>query len=478
MNARPPAAPARFPQAWLFLCCLVMGTALACASARAGEPSPLLSPGEQPLAVVHADRASIAAEILQTRQLRALRLDARDFSGRLPGMDVTVASLKNFLSALAAANATDLWYALLQDGGTIREQTAALGWTTPASDKTTPPAPAETTGGTAGETIGERVGKITGETVGEIPGEITGGTPNTERLASGALRTTIARDAATRESLHAGALARPAPWRASLSRFLARRDDTAGILASARPLTGFAALAGGIELRPLCARYGLSFPDSAQLELFNNAGDLGFSLRLNSLVPPDASAAPPQSSVRQTRLTFRKEALVEVVVPAPERFFRRLPFESGLLALANLNRSALSPQAATAAAWRREDGEIAWAVVFLVADREAFRTQIRRVELLLESFPVFSVALADALSPSGHALRTVRAGNFTCAAGLASGEGVSTVPLRTRRAGRRWRRRRHRCRNNSAWNSPRRPCWKPSPSATPATSPLTARTRF
>lgn len=324
-----------------------------------------VTPKEQPLAVVRADSAALFRSIARTRQARAFGWDGEDFHGGIPGMDATLRSLREFLAALGEAGAESFWYCLLQDGGTLADRTAAFGW-----DES------------------EDV------SLADAGVDLRGAVVDTRALSSGGARITVGGDAETLSALVGGANARPEPWRDSLSAFLARRDGMAGGLVNSRPLFGILSLATLIDFRSQFTRFGLNIPDSVQLELFDNGGDLGFEARLNNLVPEAKRAVRAERSGRQTVLSFKKDPLFELNVSAPEQFFRFLPFEPSILALANLDASVLVPESVNLTVWRADDGRPAWASVCLVPDREAFRKQLRRVDAWLEALEAAGAAPA------------------------------------------------------------------------------------
>lgn len=381
---------------WI-LCFFLCGTVFA--AAHAGELTHTLHPMDQPLAVVRADSADLFNDMAATRQARAFGLDREDFSGMLPGTDVSVTSLRGFLNALAQAGTRNLWYCLMQDGGTLARQTGGFGW--------------------------EQDGIVDADGAALEAQDLglQGGLIDRTTLDSGATRIMLSRDDdTTHAALTGGAFRRIEPWRTDLLRFLDRRDGMAGVLANSRPLSGMLSLAAGIDFRSELARFGLRFPVSVQLELFANGGDLGFETRLNGFVPKPAKAA----AGRRELLNFQKDPLLEVHFPAPELLRRHLPFDTGVLAFANLDASALMPQTVNITLWRKPGGAPAWAVVCLVADRGSFRTQLRRIEEWAEALarggaPLLEIT--DAVSPDGHALRVLRGDAFELALGLADAEG-------------------------------------------------------
>lgn len=367
----------------LFCVLFCVVSAFACAA----ESVPPLTPVQQPLAVVRADRAALIADLLQTRQARAFGLgeqDGRDFSGRVQGVDVQLGSARDFLGELVGADARNFWYCLLQDGGTLARRTGAMGW----------------------DFAGDGTGAADVETqLTESGVDLRGAVVETSGAsdASGATRVVIARDGMTKDELTRGASSQQKDWQTDLTKFLSRRDSMVGVLANSRPLFGLYSVVTGVDVRSRLAEWGLRFPVSVQLELFNNGGDLGVEARLNNLLPEPLR---PANAGKQEHLTFHKDPLLEVNFPAPEVFQQYLPFDPAIFALLNIDVSALLPQAVNFTAWRNADGGLAWAVVCLVADRDAFRAQLQRVYEWLEVLDLNDFApattLADGEGKSGY----------------------------------------------------------------------------
>ena len=97
------------------LSAILLAFALLLPPAASAEPPPL-APVNQPLCVLRAADAKTIQSLLATRQAKALGLEHRDYSGRIPGLNAAVDSLNAFLAALAQNGAKNLWYCLSQQG--------------------------------------------------------------------------------------------------------------------------------------------------------------------------------------------------------------------------------------------------------------------------------------------------------------------------------------------------------------------------
>ncbi len=116
---------------------LLLALVLFCHPVVSGE-SPPIAPRTQPLLVVRAGEAQTFQRLLETRQAKALGLDRKDFSGRIPGLNAELDSLHTFLAALADADAKNLWYCLSQQGSSLVNQIGAIGWDAPDDTPDTP----------------------------------------------------------------------------------------------------------------------------------------------------------------------------------------------------------------------------------------------------------------------------------------------------------------------------------------------------
>lgn len=379
--------------------------AIAAGFAGAAEPTYPLNPAAQTLVVIRADKAKLFASLMQTRQARAFEVEKKDFSGKIQGVDVSVESMQRFLTSLADSDAKNVWYCLTQEGGSLARRTGGIGWDEPSFADTDAPERFE-------------------EFLSRIGLDLRGKNWQTEKLASGHTRIILTRDG-TAEKLLLGGPGRAESWSGTLAEFLDRRDDMVGVLVNSRPLLGLLSLVTGVDFRSRLARFKLNVPASIQVELFNNADDLGFEARLNNFIPTLPRLTNPG---RQTLLSFTPEPLLEVNFPTPELAREYLPFDIGMLALANINAFALVPQTVTLTVWRKNDDSLAWAAVCLVPDRHAFHTQLLRVYAWLDVLALAGppmLELSEASAPSGHELRVVKANGITLASGMADGPGPS-----------------------------------------------------
>ncbi|MDR1745174.1 MAG: hypothetical protein LBS30_05420, partial [Planctomycetota bacterium] len=239
----------------LFPIAAVLTLVLCGRSLPAAEP-PALNPVRQPLLVARAANAALVESVLSTRQARALKLDQKDFPGRVPGVDARVDSARAFLAALVRAGGENIWYGLAQRGGSLVNSAGVMGWDCD---------------GDAAEQLAEMGLDTNGLDVDARDGRIV-----------------ISRDAATRKELFGGGDALPDDgWRGSLSAFMRGPEDSVGVWANARPLLGFLTLLTGFDLRSMLRARKLGTPVWTRVDLFNNGGDLGFDIRLNNILPKE-----------------------------------------------------------------------------------------------------------------------------------------------------------------------------------------------
>lgn len=379
--------------------CLPMASAVIPPAAFAGENMQYpLNPASQPLLVVRTDKPSRFQELWNTRLARTLELGEKDFSGRLPGVNVKVASLKNFLAALSENNAEKFWYCLVQSGSSIAGQTGAMGWTLAAQSSEE----AESIFASLNMDASKR--HVAFKTT---PGKET-------RVA-----VTISRDTAAYDEILRQATRSNERWRATLDSFLAEDGDGVGLLINARPLFGLLSMAIGIDFRSELSRARFSFPESIHVELRNNRDDLGIVLQCPSLFPGDTLPPAPQP---QTILTTREAPLLALHIAAPEQLCALLRLDKLPVYLANINMQPLVPKTATLSLWLNERGELAWSLVGLMADGEKFSRQFRRVlEWLdvLDTAPSAKVRRTTTHSKSGEELVAVAHDAFSLVMGTA-----------------------------------------------------------
>lgn len=360
-----------------------------------------VNPTEQPLLVVRADKAARFQEVLDTRPLRALGLSGRDYSGRLPGVDAKVESLKAMLTGLAEDNAENIWYCLAQSGS-IARQTGAIGWSTTAALPDTSREESE-------RWFASKLGlDVARRAIKALP------------LPDAAAGLIVSRDSAAYTELLGGGGRPDERWRTTLASFLAEDSKGVGLLVSGRPLLGMLSMALGIDFRSELSRTNLSFPESIQVEIFNTKGDLGFALQCNSLIPETALSPAPET---QTILENETEALLTLHFPAPGQLSELFRLDDIPVFLANLNARQLIPETATLSIWLDVQGQPAWSFVGLMPDAQNFSNQLRRIYEWLDVFantPSPLVRKGTATSASGQELVSVTYGRHSFYSGTAA----------------------------------------------------------
>lgn len=371
------------------------------AALRAGEAS-FPNPAEQPLAVVRARNAGVIQDILATRQARALGRDRLDFAAEIPGTGARTPSLRAFFDALVRADAKNIWYGLVQRGSSLVRQAGAIGW---ESDNSPPDALLSDA----------RILDTDGADV------LTDGT-----------RVVVSRDRETREELFAGAGedtgsrrrdGHDEAWRRELASFLESPADSLGIWLNARPIFGILTLFSGLDLRTVFAQHGMRPPVWARVELFNHdngdggAGDLGFELRTENILPEGIGNAPASAP----RIRSRGDIFAEANFPAPEEIWNALRLDRNLFALANIDVSAFVPEALAASLRRSADGNPVPIAAALLPDGDRAREQLGRVRELFGT-PAGTRSSAFGIdeerSRSGKTLYRVRAGGVSFVLGI------------------------------------------------------------
>lgn len=379
------------------LAALALASITGAAFAADAEPS-WVHPVTQPLIAARAADARLVDAVLTTRQARAFGLDEKDFSGRIPGVNARVDSLKAFAASLASAGGRNLWYCLLQDGSSLVKQTGSMGWDAAA--------------GTAGEDLPRTV-----ESLAAMGMDVRGLDVEMRRLDLGGDRFVVNRDVDARHMVTSGAGLPDSGWRGSLNSFMNGPADSVGFWANTRPILGAASLLTGVDLRFEMGARRLGTPYWTQLELFNNQGDLGFELRFDNIIPDDVRNSSPSSIL----IHSREAPLLEVNIPAPARFGRMLDVNKDILLLANIDFSALLPCSLAASVFRDGGGEYSWDLVCLMPDKAKFKTQLDRVRAWLEALsagPSSPFGIEEAASPWGDALWRIRVGEFACVLGI------------------------------------------------------------
>lgn len=379
--------------------------AILCATTVAAQEPYPLNPSERPLVVIRADKASIPARLLETRQLQALGLNGRDFSGTLPGLDLRVTSLKSFIAYLEAAEANTVWYCIAQRGGSLARQTGGMGWHAPL------PGGADRTG-IAAELAA--AGLDTGRGVLDV-----------RAFSTGESGVSVLRDAEVGKILFAKEKQKSVPWGESLEYFLSASPDGLGIWLNTRPLMGAATLLSGIDLRALLAERHLAAPEHASLALLANDGDLGVVVRLDNLFSGSRwdKFFPTGRSVRS-----HPTPLLDLNITSPELFLAMFDPNRTALALANINLDLLLPESINLAVWRGEGGALRWHAVCLLSNPDG-ENQYRRIERLLECLAASgALSLEKVPAPDGTQALRIRSGGLSLVTMAAKYSEHSSVP--------------------------------------------------
>lgn len=389
---------------FLFVIALIAAPSLVSPAMAAENTTPVLRPNTPPLLVARLSYAPLVEDLLNTRQIDALGLHDRDYSGELPGLGVRVASLRDFLEALAGEEAEYVWYCLAQQGSSLASQTGAMGWEGELSVTAGDPASATTWLENAGMSPRRRL-------------------VENNRLTGKRSRLTISRDEKARQELLEGSLGGEAnSWRYGLNRFLER--DYAGVWINPRPLLGVASLFTGIDFRSTMNAYRMSIPTSIQLDMFDNDGDLGLSLLAENILSEELRFKRTTVPIVRTR----DDAILEVDIVPPAGLWNKAAASPRIVrALSGLNIdiASLMPRSVAVAFWRGEEGRMRWSAACLMPDAGEFTKQFQRIRYLLERLSSVTppvISLESASSPRGDALMRVEARGIAFVAGLAEME--------------------------------------------------------
>lgn len=389
---------------FLFVIALIAAPSFVSPAMAAENATPALRPNTPPLLVARLSYAPLVEDLLNTRQIDALGLHDRDYSGELPGLGVRVASLRDFLEALAGEEAEYVWYCLAQQGSSLASQTGAMGWEGELSVTAGDPASATTWLENAGMSPRRRL-------------------VESNRLTGKRSRLTISRDEKARQELLEGSLGGEAnSWRYGLNRFLER--DYAGVWINPRPLLGVASLFTGVDFRSTMNAYRMSIPTSIQLDMFDNDGDLGLSLLAENILSEELRFKRTTVPVVRTR----DDAILEVDIVPPAGLWNKAAASPRIVrALSGLNIdiASLMPRSVAVAFWRGEEGGMRWSAACLMPDAGEFTKQFQRIRYLLERLSSVTppvISLESAASPRGDALMRVEAQGITFVAGLAEME--------------------------------------------------------
>lgn len=363
----------------------------------ADAPLSWINPATQPLLALRAADARLVNAILATRQVRAFDVVERDFSGRLPGVNARVKSLRYLIGTFANLGGRNLWYCLLQDGSSLVKQTGAMGWDMMVGDEIDTP------------------GAI--NLLAQMGLNIRDLDVDTLHLGSGAARFVVSRDGGARRDMAGGAGRPDAGWRGSFASFLNGPKDSAGAWMNTRPLMGLLSLLSGIDFRSELGARGMGTPAWAQLELFDNQGDLGFEARLDNILPRDIRNSDPSPLLIRNRET----PVLHIAVPSPARLGGMLAINRDILLLANIDFSVLVPRSLGANVFRSGREGYAWDLVCLMPDKTHLKTQLARARSWVEALsagPSSPFAIAETSSRWGDALWRIRAGDISFVLGV------------------------------------------------------------
>ncbi len=409
---------------------LVFATAIAVAA------EPLLpNPAEQPLVVVRSREAAEFTKILATKPVQALRRLGRSDSASLPGTDIRIDSIEQFLTALADARAENVWYCLTQQGASMAQQGSVLGWDFPDGLTTT---------GTATDTAtvaGQRRDDATAAASDEQPvtkdrsiGTTQSADTNVldlwlrdngvrvgagvlrtrQELADGGVRVMLAPDQRVLDDVIGGGGDTRGTWRNSFGAFRDLPGPGVGVWTNTRPLFGFLSLLSGVDLRAKLTTAATSVPSGAILELLPRGGDLGFSLRFDQVLQKENVHSTDTPLVARVQ----RDAMFEATFSSPGTLLDLAPFDTSTLFYVNLNAKTLTPLSLHFQAWLNDFGVPAWTATCLMP--AGAERQIRRVVLWLEilSKAMSNVSVARTESRWGDSLWEIRIGDRALVLGL------------------------------------------------------------
>lgn len=359
---------------------------------------PPVNPINQPLVVARAVNADAMSAVLDTRQAKALELDQKDYSGNIPGVDVSIDSLKAFIAAMGYGKAENLWYCLSQVGSSLANQSGAIGWD--AAD-TQPNAPAA---------------QVTRWLEG-LGLDAHGRDVEIRPLDGSHARIIISRDTDTRNEILGGTGGPDNGWRGNLSRFLGDKNGGFGVWANTRPLLGLLTLLTGIDFRAKMNAHNMGVPVSAQINMYNNMGDLGFDAHLQNILPDEWTKTSTQPLIVQTR----PDATFDLNFPTPAGIWDVLDLDKDVFFLANIDILPLIPRSMNVTAWRGDDGEMHWSVVCLMGNKEKFNQQLRRLQSWLQVISALSsetFSLSTNQSRWGDELWNIRVGSDALVMGV------------------------------------------------------------
>lgn len=368
---------------------LILATLITTLAAAALDAPPV-NPTNQPLIVLRAANGDTIETVLDTRQAKALGLDKKDYSGPIPGVEAQIDSLRAFAAALAYGKAQNIWYCLSQRGSSLANQTGAMGWDAVDSN---PQAP---------------LPQVT-KWLGDLGLNIEKQDLEVRPIDDNHARIIISRDSESRQEILGGTGSPDNGWRNNLTQFVNDKEGGLGIWANTRPLLGLLSILTGIDFRSKMNAHNMGVPVSAQVELYNNKGDLGLSAKLNNILPDEWKRSETQPLLIQTR----PDALIDLNFPTPAGLWDILDLKTDTFFLANINILPLIPRSINVATWRDDKGETHWSLVSLMGDKEKFNEQLKRLHSWMQVISAVSSSsfgLDTAKSNWGDELWSVRIG--------------------------------------------------------------------
>ncbi len=404
---------------------LVFATAIAVAA------EPLLpNPAEQPLVVVRSREAAEFTKVLATRPVRALRRLGHSDSASLPGTDIRIDSIEQFLTALADARTENVWYCLTQQGASMAQQGSVLGWDFPDGLAATGTATVNDDRRDDASAAANEQSVTTEHSIGTAQSADTnildlwlldnsvrvgaGVLRTRQELADGGVRVMLAPDQRVLDDVIGGGGDTRGAWRNSFGAFRDLPGPGVGVWTNTRPLFGFLSLLSGIDLRAKLTTAATSVPSGAILELLPRGDDLGFSLRFDQVLQKENV----QSTDTPLVARVQRDAMFEATFGSPGTLLDLAPLDTSTLFYVNLNAKALTPLSLHFQAWLNDFGVPAWTATCLMP--AGAERQIRRVVLWLEilSKAMSNVSVARTESRWGDSLWEIRIGDRTLVLGL------------------------------------------------------------
>ncbi|MCL2001274.1 MAG: hypothetical protein FWG74_07550 [Planctomycetes bacterium] len=322
-------------------------------------------PVRQPLLAIRTAQLESVEDILSSRQARMLNLSATDFSGRLPGLDVRMESLRGFLAALGRAGAKNFWYCLMQRGESLINQAGTLGFELPAKAE-------DFSADALPGWLSERGLEVDGLAF-EIALLDGGGW----RLAVGGDRLAL-QEALSGES---GERTVQESWRKDFELFMAGEPAGVGLWLNPRPLLGLLFLLGGPDIRRHAATAGLAIPDSLSLRALPDGDGIGFAAHFNNLLPVPLAE---DGNARLAIIPRTESAAGEMTLAVPGSFLLTFLPDSIPFAILNLDATTLVPRLVRLLWWLEPGGGLDWQAAVLMGGARETRQSLGRVMAWLD----------------------------------------------------------------------------------------------